>query len=377
MARQQDSPISMLTGEAIEAFCRVKVSGATVIYADAGQAGIGVVQEYKASGAMACIRMHEHGGTCKVRAAGAFAVGATLYGAADGEVDDTVVGSPLYYALEAATAPHDIVEAAQVKVETDSSALEMVGNSLRGRAVTAMPTDAIWKNFNLCGMRANAFTGSFLDEDFTHGEKLPDSVFRDASSTIIVFPGVAGEGVVKLFTTADNEAAEIQWAGCPITVSGGAPWAFEIRIKQSVITDGKCGWFAGLMLGAAFPTGDLIVDGATLQTEGSIGFQAKEADGDKVDLIYDTTGQAQNEHAADYVTQAADTYFTVGMHYDGTTIQGYLDGVLSGTAMTAVDIAIADFPAGLILVPTITLKAGHADDFTVTVDWIRVAQGTA
>jgi hypothetical protein len=45
--------------------------------------------------------------------------------------------------------------------------------------------------------------------------------------------------------------------------------------------------------------------------------------------------------------------------------------------MTAVDIAIADFPAGLILVPTIALKAGHADDFTVTVDWIRVAQGTA
>jgi len=252
-----------------------------------------------------------------------------------------------------------------------------VGNSLRGRAVTAMPTDAIWKYFNLCAMRANAFTGSFLETDFTHGEKLPDSVFRDASSTIIVFPGAAGEGVVKLFTTADNEAAEIQWAGCPITVSGGAPWAFEIRIKQSVITDGKCGWFAGLMLGAAFPTGDLIVDGATLQTEGSIGFQAKEADGDKVDLVYDTTGQAQNEHDDDYVTQAADTYFTVGMHYNGTTIQGYLDGVLSGTAMTAVDIAAADFPAGLILVPTITLKAGHADDYTVTGDWIRVAQGTA
>jgi len=377
MSRQQDSPISLVAGEALNAFCRVKVSGTTVVYAAAGQAGIGVVQAYTASGALAAIRCHQHGGTVKVRAAGAFSAGATLYGAANGEVDDTVVGSPLYYALEAATAAHDIVEAVVVMVETDSSALEMVGNSLRGRAVTAMPTDAIWKNFNLCGMRANPFTGSLLEEDFTHGETIHATIFKDTSSTIILYPGATGIGEIRLFTTADNEAAEIQFSSCPITTTGGAPWAFEIRIKQSVLTDSKCGWFAGLMVATAFPTGDLIVDAGTLQTEGSIGFQCKEGDGDKIDLVYDTTGQTQNEHDDDYVIQVADTYNTIGMYYNGTTVQGYVDGVLSGTAMTATDIAVADFPAALILVPTIALKAAHADDFTVTVDWIRVAQGTA
>jgi hypothetical protein len=376
MSKQCDSPISIVTGEAINAFCRVKISGATVIYADAGAAGIGTVQEYTASGAMACIRLHG-GGTHKVRAAGTFSAGATLYGAADGEVDDTVVGSPLGYALEAATAAHDIIEMVGALNETDSSALEMVGNSARGRAATAMPTEEIWKNFNLCGMRANPFTGSLLETDFSHGEKLVDSIFKDTSSTIIIYPGATGVGEVRLFTTADNEAAEIQFTSCPITVTGGAPWAFEARIKQSVLTDAKCGWFAGLMVGTAFPTGDLIVDAGTLQTEGSLGFQCKEADGDKVDLVYDTTGQTQNEHDDDYVTQVADTYFTVGLYYDGATIQGYLNGVATGTAISAVDIAVADFPAALILVPTIALKAAHADDFTVTVDWIRVAQGTA
>jgi len=71
----------------------------------------------------------------------------------------------------------------------------------------------------------------------------------------------------------------------------------------------------------------------------------------------------------------ADTYFTVGLYYNGTTIQGYLNGVATGTAISADDIAAADFPSADILVPTLCMKEGTgAADVTVTLDWIRVAQ---
>jgi hypothetical protein len=377
MSRQQDSPISFVTGEAIAAYRRVKVSGSTVVYADAGEAGIGVVQAYTASGGIAQVRQHDHGGTFKVMAAGVFAAGATLYGAADGKVDDTVVGSPLYYALEAATADGDIVEVVPVKAETDSSALEMVGVSERSRAETALPTEEIWKNFNLPGMRANPFSGSLLDTDFTHGEGEPPMQFADTSSVITVLPGAAAEGVLTIFATADNEAAEVAWTGCPINSSGGGIWAFEARVKASQIADTKGGWFLGLMAVDAAPTGNLIADAGTLADVGAIGFQNKEGDGDIIDLVYDKAAQTQNEHDDDYATLVADTYLTLGLYYNGTTIQGYVDGVAVGTAMSAADIAAADFPAADVLVPVFILKNAAADDVTITLDWIRVAEQAA
>ncbi len=374
MSGQSKSPISRTTAEAIEAFRRVKLSGSTVVYADAGEVGIGMAQAYTANGATACIETWCQGGTHKVVSAGAFSAGATLYGAADGKVDDTVVGSPLGYAGEAATADGDVVELIECKGETDSSALANSGVSERSRATTAMPTEAIWSHFNLPGMRSNPFSGSLLERDWTHGETEGDQQFADTSSVIRTIPGAAGEGALTLFTTADNEAAEVNFSSCPITTTGGAIWAFEARLKVSVITDSKFNIFAGLMVGDAATAGDQIGDTGTLADLGAIGFQMKEADGDKVDLIYDKAGQTQNEHDDDYVTPVADTYFTVGLYYNGTTIQGYVDGVATGTAMSAVDIAAADFPSADVMVPVLAVKAASADDFTLTCDWIRVAQ---
>ena len=96
--------------------------------------------------------------------------------------------------------------------------------------------------------------------------------------------------------------------------------------------------------------------------------------GDIIDLVYDKTSQTQNEHDDDYHTLVADTYVTLGLYYNGTTIQGYINGTATGTAISAADIAAADFPAADVLVPTFALKNAAADDVTVTLDWIRVAQ---
>jgi hypothetical protein len=63
------------------------------------------------------------------------------------------------------------------------------------------------------------------------------------------------------------------------------------------------------------------------------------------------------------------------MYYNGTTIQGYINGVATGTAISAVDIAAADFPTTKIMVPTFAQKSTTgAADVNVTMDWIRVAQ---
>jgi len=54
-----------------------------------------------------------------VTAAGAFAVGAALYGAAAGKVDDVIAGSIIGYAVEAATADGDIVKIIVTPFEDD------------------------------------------------------------------------------------------------------------------------------------------------------------------------------------------------------------------------------------------------------------------
>lgn len=250
----------------------------------------------------------------------------------------------------------------------------------RARTAVQLPTAAIWNNFPIAAMRENPGLGSLLCTDFTGNlpwfNSFVDATYAATAAgktpTEHLYPGVTAIGELLMFTTTDNQAVELQFP-CPIVVSGGNPWAFGVRIKQSVLTNTKAGYFAGLMLGQKL-TGNLIVDAGTLQTEGSLGFQVKEGDGDKIDLVYDETGQTQNEHDDDYVTQVADAYNVLELYCNGTTIQGYLDGVLTGTAISAVDIAAADFPTAKIFVPTLAMKGAAADDFTVTADWIMAAQ---
>jgi hypothetical protein len=374
MSKQVNGPeITLIAGEDLVAFRRVKISGSTVVYAGAGETGCGTVQavvDYSED-AHACIRLDVEG-TSKMMASGVISAGAAVYAAASGKISATVNGEQIGTALEASGANGDIIEVLPKYVGTEAAA-----DSARSRAVTALPTAAIWGNFNLVEMRRNPFAGSLLERDFTHGENEPSEAFADTSSVIRVIPGAAGEGALSLFTTADNEAAEVQFPSCPITSSGGAAWALEARLKVSVLTDAKAGVFIGLMAGDVVLAGDTIVDAGTLADVGAIGFQLKEADGDKFDVVYDVAAQTQNEHDDDFATPVADTYLTLGLYYDGATIQMYLNGVATGTAISAVDIAVADFPAADVLVPTIAIKAAHADDYTVTLDWIRVAQQTA
>lgn len=95
------------------AFRRVKLTagGATnVEYAGAGEAYIGYTVTDVKLGNPIGVALKSTGRTFKAVAAEALAAGASLYGAANGKVQDTVAGSIQNTALEAATADGDVIE---------------------------------------------------------------------------------------------------------------------------------------------------------------------------------------------------------------------------------------------------------------------------
>lgn len=124
MSQQNESGLKSFTAtSAVTAWSRVKLtsgSGTAVEHAGANEVFIGVTQHAAAAGEQVTVRMRGMNGTFKVRSAGAITVGATIYGAADGEVDDTASGQPIGTALEAATAADQIIEACFDALATSS-----------------------------------------------------------------------------------------------------------------------------------------------------------------------------------------------------------------------------------------------------------------
>lgn len=112
MSQQKNGPeITLNAGEDLVAFRRVKISGSTVVYADAEHRGIGVVQaavDYSED-THACIRLDSPSGSSKMMANGVITAGNNAYSADDGKVASTgsiIIGT----ALETTTADGDIFE---------------------------------------------------------------------------------------------------------------------------------------------------------------------------------------------------------------------------------------------------------------------------
>lgn len=103
---------SFTAGEAIEAYRVVKLSGDyTVSKTSPGDNAVAISREAVASGAAVAGILLNGQGTYKVTASGVIAQNAAIYLASDGKVNSTRSGRKLGYALEAATADGDIIEA--------------------------------------------------------------------------------------------------------------------------------------------------------------------------------------------------------------------------------------------------------------------------
>lgn len=259
------------------------------------------------------------------------------------------------------------------KIEPVSAVSEIDIVTAGGRAATALPTAAIWNNFNLKELRDNPFSGALVESDFRRGKDVPANSYSDATANISV--NSEAVGALQLLGSADNDAAEIQYAG-PILANGGKKWAMECRIKTNSVTADDIGFFFGLLTGQEL-TGDLIADnGAALIDSNALGFQSFHADSTGVDAVYVAVGETPIIHDADVKTMVVNTYFTLGMYYDGTDIQIYVDGVNTADPILAADIIAGgdDFPEDAVMVPTLCTKNGAAEDDVVIYDWVLFAQ---
>ena len=100
----QNAVRTFTAGEALSAHRRVKLSGVTVVYADAGEAAIGVTTQAIANAAAGPVRLLNAAGTFNVTAATTITAGATVYGADDGKISATASGKPFGTSLEAGSA---------------------------------------------------------------------------------------------------------------------------------------------------------------------------------------------------------------------------------------------------------------------------------
>lgn len=146
-----DGSKTFIAGEALIDKRRVKIESGTVtdppevVYADAGEQHIGIVIGSVADGEDVTISLKTKPGSVEGVAAGAFARGATLYGAADGKIDDASSGSALGVAIEAATADGDEIEWLDFSVLSTTAATVSVadaGGIITGATVEAALAEA-------------------------------------------------------------------------------------------------------------------------------------------------------------------------------------------------------------------------------------------
>jgi len=109
---------TFISGESLAARRRVKLSGATVVYADAGEDCIGVTEYAVAITTEVAVRMVNDSGTFEITAAGSISAAAAIYAAASGMISATPSGPIIGHAVEAATALNDRIEVVLYSVPT-------------------------------------------------------------------------------------------------------------------------------------------------------------------------------------------------------------------------------------------------------------------
>lgn len=118
MSQETHGVLTFTAGEALAQYRRVKLDGSTakqVVYADAGDHGIGTVRVLCASGDLIGITPHVWEGTQKMVAAGVIAVNTEVFAAADGKIQQAPCGERLGIALEAAAGDGHVIEVMPLK----------------------------------------------------------------------------------------------------------------------------------------------------------------------------------------------------------------------------------------------------------------------
>ncbi len=112
MLQNETGTKGFTSGEALEPYRRVKLSAAnTVVYADGGEASIGVTSKRAAtSGDSVSVRLWTASGSWDIEALGAISAAAEVYGADSGKVQTAASGTGIGWANEAAAQSGDVIE---------------------------------------------------------------------------------------------------------------------------------------------------------------------------------------------------------------------------------------------------------------------------
>ena len=263
-----------------------------------------------------------------------------------------------------------------------------------GSASDRLLSPNIWANLPITEIQAGRTDGTYFFDDFL---KVHTGVTTEMNGDYYVFSEGAGTvlgtaikgGEMALFATADNEEVGVslgELTSAPWVISDTAADArllcFECRIKRSVITDAKGGFFVGLTDEAANANEFMTDSGTDFGDDDIIGFWGDETDdsvGSHVHFIYQIAGQAFVTKIDTVATMVADTYMKLGFKYDPNApaakrIKIYADSVEQSTYVTAANIATATFPDAEELTLHSAIKNAHADDFTLTKDWWACGQ---
>jgi len=182
-------------------------------------------------------------------------------------------------------------------------------------------------------------------------------LYGSDGASLVTFDGVGGG--VTFASDGDNEGVAFIQSVKPFLLARTVqPFAMEVLMQTSTITDTKHGWLIGLgdamTLSATVP----IAAAGTLADENFVGFHRLEGDGDAVDTVYKADTVTQVTVGADAFTIAAATDFKLAMRFDPLRdpyIQGpdstakwlvsfYKDGVRHATTKQLPSAAGTDFP---------------------------------
>jgi len=240
MSQQNDSGYKSFTAtSAITAWHRVQLtsgSGTAVEHAGADEEFIGVAQHSADAGDQVTVKLRGVAGTFKVAAAGAVTVGATIYGAADGEVDDTASGAPIGTALEAAAAGDEIIEVV----------FNELAKSSFGDAMGLVDRYSLVERFQRSPvLNADVAVSENVDFELLGTNAATANSVQDAGGGVLLTTaGADGDGMIILPHLDTNQSA---WATTDWLTN--KELEFECRIKTgSAAQIGNCIIWAGLKL---------------------------------------------------------------------------------------------------------------------------------
>ena len=175
---------------------------------------------------------------------------------------------------------------------------------------------------------------------------------------VIMFDSVDGDNDEAAMTLNDSNIL----AALVATSGSNKKFWFETRVKFNAITAQAS--YIGLM-DANSPAGSLLPDAGTgVSGKNHIGFEVLEASPASIGAVYDTAA-GTTTCLAGVQTIVADTWYKLGIKYDGSYVRYFVDSV----EVCKVAISATNVPDGVYLAPIWALKAHEAVDKNLSIDW--------